>query len=200
MQETWVKSLGWEDPLEKGMATHTSILAWEIPWTEEPDGLESMGSQKVRHNLATKQQEQQAFSVVYLFGHLFYCTSLGFCESHILGNQTHDYQEVSFCKGWENGATLNGGVLSGAAWERVSLGTLSSSLPIHLPLAGTQRVWRRLWGWERVCNCMAVWPALSILFPSRIPVIVIRWLSLPNVSVIAVTSGVCLRGKETSQN
>ena len=72
MQETWVKSLGWEDPLEKGMATHTSILAWEIPWTEEPDGLESMGSQKVRHNLATKQQEQQAFSVVYLFGHLFY--------------------------------------------------------------------------------------------------------------------------------
>ena len=72
MQETWVKSLGWEDPLEKGMATHTSILAWEIPWTEEPDGLESMGSQKVRHNLATKQQEQQAFSVVYRFGHLFY--------------------------------------------------------------------------------------------------------------------------------
>ena len=45
-QETQVQSLGWEDPLEKGMATHSSILAWRIPWTEEPGGLESMGSQK----------------------------------------------------------------------------------------------------------------------------------------------------------
>ena len=44
-QETWVSSLGWEDPLEAGMATHSSMLAWEIPWTEEPGGLQSMGSQ-----------------------------------------------------------------------------------------------------------------------------------------------------------
>ena len=43
MQETQVQSLGWEDPLEKGMATHSSILAWRIPWTEEPDGLQSVG-------------------------------------------------------------------------------------------------------------------------------------------------------------
>ena len=43
MQETWVRSLGWEDPLEKGMATHSSILAWRIPWTEEPGRLQSMG-------------------------------------------------------------------------------------------------------------------------------------------------------------
>ena len=49
MQETWVKSLGLEDSLEKGMATHSSILAWEIPWTEELGGLQPMGSQKVRH-------------------------------------------------------------------------------------------------------------------------------------------------------
>ena len=45
MWETWVRSLGQEDPLEKGMATHSSILAWEIPWAEEPGRLESMGSQ-----------------------------------------------------------------------------------------------------------------------------------------------------------
>ena len=45
-QETWVPSLGWEDPLEKEIATHSSILAWEIQWTEKPDGLQSMGSQK----------------------------------------------------------------------------------------------------------------------------------------------------------
>ena len=46
MQETWVRFLGWEDSLEKEMATHSSILAWRIPWTEEPGGLQSMGSQE----------------------------------------------------------------------------------------------------------------------------------------------------------
>ena len=50
MQEIWVRSLNWEDPLEKGMATHSSILAWRIPWTEEPGWLQSMGSQRVRHD------------------------------------------------------------------------------------------------------------------------------------------------------
>ena len=46
----WVQSLGQEDPLEEGMATHSSIFAWSIPWTEEPGGLQSIGSQRVRHN------------------------------------------------------------------------------------------------------------------------------------------------------
>ena len=50
MGETWVWSLGWEDPLEEGMETHSSILAWRIPQTEEPDGLQSMGLQRVRHD------------------------------------------------------------------------------------------------------------------------------------------------------
>ena len=50
VQETWVRSLGQEDLLEKEMATHSSILAWEIPWTEEPGGLQSSGSQRVGHN------------------------------------------------------------------------------------------------------------------------------------------------------
>ena len=50
VQETWVQSLGWEDPPEKGMATHSNILAYEIPWTEEPGGLQSMESRKVRHS------------------------------------------------------------------------------------------------------------------------------------------------------
>ena len=47
VQETWVQSLGQEDPLEKGMATYSSILTWRTPWREEPDGLQSMGSQRV---------------------------------------------------------------------------------------------------------------------------------------------------------
>ena len=54
MQETMVLSLCWEDPLEKEMATHSSIFAWEIPWTEEPGGLQSWGSKRVRHSLATE--------------------------------------------------------------------------------------------------------------------------------------------------
>ena len=49
-QETWVKSMGWEDPVEEGMATHSSILAWKIPWAEQPGRLQSIGSQRVRHN------------------------------------------------------------------------------------------------------------------------------------------------------
>ena len=58
MQEVWIQALSQEDPLEKKMATHYSILAWKIPWTEEPGRLQSMGSQRVGHNLAIKQQQQ----------------------------------------------------------------------------------------------------------------------------------------------
>ena len=50
MQETWVRSLGWDDPLEKEMATHSSILIWKIPWVEEPGGLQSLGSQRVEYD------------------------------------------------------------------------------------------------------------------------------------------------------
>ena len=58
MQKMQVESLGQEDPLEKAMATHSSTLAWEIPWREEPGRLQSMGSQTVGHDLATKHQEK----------------------------------------------------------------------------------------------------------------------------------------------
>ena len=57
IQEMQVQSLGWEDPLEEEMATHSSILAWEIPWTEEPRKLQSKESQRLRPDLATKQQQ-----------------------------------------------------------------------------------------------------------------------------------------------
>ena len=58
MQEAWVQSLGQEDSLEKKMETHSSILAWEIPWTEEPGGLQSMGSQRVGHSLQAKNGQE----------------------------------------------------------------------------------------------------------------------------------------------
>ena len=58
MQETWIRSLGREDPLEEERATHSNILAWETPWTQKPGGLQSMGLQRVGHDLGTKQQQQ----------------------------------------------------------------------------------------------------------------------------------------------
>ena len=66
-QETWVGSLGWEDPLGKEMAIHSSILAWEIPWTEEPGGLQSRGLQRVGHNLVTESQTQKWLFIIIYF-------------------------------------------------------------------------------------------------------------------------------------
>ena len=63
MQETWVQSLGQEDPLEEGMATHSSILAWRSPWTEEPGGLQSKGSHRVRHDWVTNTTTQQQYTL-----------------------------------------------------------------------------------------------------------------------------------------
>ena len=62
MREAWVWSLSWEDPLEKEMTTQYSVLAWETSWTQEPGGLQSMGSQRVGHNWASKQQQQSVVS------------------------------------------------------------------------------------------------------------------------------------------
>ena len=66
MRETWVQSLGQEDPLEKETATHSSILAWRISWTEEPGGLQSMGSQRVGHDWATSHTHT-LFQIIFLF-------------------------------------------------------------------------------------------------------------------------------------
>ena len=60
MKDTWVRSLGREDPWEEEIATHSSIVGWEIPWTEEPGWLRSRGSPRVRPDLATEEQSQQA--------------------------------------------------------------------------------------------------------------------------------------------
>ena len=69
MQETQVQSLVQKDPLEKGMATHSSILALEIPWTEEPGGLQFMGSQRVRHDLVNNTHTQIYSSFVQSIAH-----------------------------------------------------------------------------------------------------------------------------------
>ena len=66
MQEIWVQSLGWEDPLEEGMATHSGILAWRITWTEEPGGLQSMRSRRVGHDWATKHSTAEEHLKKYL--------------------------------------------------------------------------------------------------------------------------------------
>ena len=66
-QEIWVQSLSQENPLEKGMATHSSILAWRIPWTEEPGGLQSIGSQRVRHDWVTEHAGMHLEKDICLF-------------------------------------------------------------------------------------------------------------------------------------
>ena len=60
----WIQSLGWEDPLEKGMATHSSILAWRIPWTEEPAGVQTTGWERGGHDWATNTLYSQSFTVI----------------------------------------------------------------------------------------------------------------------------------------
>ena len=69
MRKTWVRSLGWEDPLEKEMATHSSIPAWRIPWTEEPGGLQSTGSQRVGHDWATSLTHSLCLFLPFLLVH-----------------------------------------------------------------------------------------------------------------------------------
>ena len=70
MQETWVQSLGQEDPLERGMVTHSSILAWRIPWTEEPGGLQSMGLQRVGHDWETNTHTQKYTGIQDFFSYI----------------------------------------------------------------------------------------------------------------------------------
>ena len=80
--ETWVRSLDWDDPLEKEMATLSNMLAWKIPWMEKPGWLQSMGLQKMGHNLGTKQQQFIFFPFILIHWRLVnlqYCS--GFCHT-----------------------------------------------------------------------------------------------------------------------
>ena len=76
MQDTQVQSLGWEDPLEKEMATHSSILAWKIPWSEKPDKLQSMGSQRVQHD----SQKWLHFCMLFIYVWMSVITYYGKCQ------------------------------------------------------------------------------------------------------------------------
>ena len=77
MRETWVQSLGWEDPLEKEMTIHSSTIAWKIPWTEEPGRLQSMGSQRVRHDWATSLSFPWSHFVITFIGYSIVLKILG---------------------------------------------------------------------------------------------------------------------------
>ena len=96
MQETWVWSLCWEDPLERGMATHSSILAWKIPWTEKPSGLQSMWWQSLGHNWAINTFtlslivklitlcSKNVIGMWFVFGNLLRCALLYFLFIYFL--------------------------------------------------------------------------------------------------------------------
>ena len=89
MQETWVQTLGWEDLLEEGMATHSSILAWKIPWTEKPGRLLSMGSHRVGHDwsdlaaaAAAAVQKLNVGLKLYWYSHLWKVTISHISQAH----------------------------------------------------------------------------------------------------------------------
>ena len=122
MQETWVQLLDWEDPLEKGMATHSGILVWEIPWTEEPGGLQSTGSQRVRLDWETN---------TFTFTHIFILCQIIFpymlsecwvpcaCSSILL----KDNERMNFSLFWD-----------GYALIRFSIWLYKMCLSLHVPL------------------------------------------------------------------
>ena len=90
-QEMQVQSLGREDPLEEDMATHSSTLAWRIPWTEEPGGLQSTRSQRVRRDLGTNQQKQQVphISIQTVFVYTYCMLACMFRVNFIYGETSH---------------------------------------------------------------------------------------------------------------
>ena len=90
MRKTQVQSLGWEDPLEKEMETHSSILAWRIPWTEEPGGLQSRGSQRVGHDLVTNTHTHQLVQCLILGTvSCFHQESILQRQANILSDEPH---------------------------------------------------------------------------------------------------------------
>ena len=89
IQKTWIPSLGWEDPLEEGMATHSSILAWRILWTEEPGGLQSMGSQRLRHDWVTNTVYRVNLRLSSYLSHksIFILKNIYKCNANIIPNK-----------------------------------------------------------------------------------------------------------------
>ena len=106
MQEIQVRSLGQEDPLEKGMAAHSSVLAWRIPWTEEPGRLQSMGSQGVRYDWATSTFTFRLAFCWFFMSSSAPWASLG-CWNRVLS--TLSLPHVFGCLGWAECALYNAG-------------------------------------------------------------------------------------------
>ena len=129
MQETWVRSLGWEDPLEKEMATHSSILAWRIPWAEEPGGLQSTGSQRVGHNWATSLH--LSISKVFFLSWKHIISILYQCDFYWLHSLLMNLQGSCSCSLLLNDTAVE---------VFVSLVCFPSHLFLEMSLMG-QRVW-----------------------------------------------------------
>ena len=102
MQETWVQSLGQKDPLEKGMAIHCSILAWRIPWTEEPGGLQFVGLQRVRHDWATFTTTDFTYSEMHetFFNLTVFCVFFKICLFLAVLGLRCCVQALSSCSEW----------------------------------------------------------------------------------------------------
>ena len=143
MQETRVQSLGWEDPLEKGMATHSSILAWKIPWAKEPGRLQSVGSQRVRHNWAhTHPHTAGSARVVMLAIQIFSYSAnfLSYLMAQMIKNLPATQETWFLSLDWEHplkkGMAIHSSIL---AWE-----IPGTEEPGRLQSMGSQRVGHNL--------------------------------------------------------
>ena len=164
MRETWVQSLGWEDPLEEGMTTHSSFLAWRMPWTEEPGRLQFMGSQTVRHDW-----------VAFTFTLFSFMIGLGF-ECHLLPppptlSSTHTHT-IATVKSRKEDTTVQWPLLGLCLW--LTLNPLTQATSISLT---------HLWWWLTV---RMPW-SMFLLLPRTLPSCGITWGTSREIGNVGVS-------------
>ena len=137
MWETWVRSLGWEHPLEKCIATHSSIQAWRIPWTEEPGGLLSMGLQRIKHDWASKHSIYSIHPSIHLSIYPSIYSSIHTCIHPSIHLSIHLSIHPSIHLSIHQNEVEKSGVSI-----RDCLIIYLLILPIHLSIHPSQ------WGWE----------------------------------------------------
>ena len=158
IRETQVQSLGWEDPLEKGKATHSSILAWWIPWTEESGGLQSMGSQRVRHDWVARPTHSAMTGVLIRKGEMGGDMRRG----HVSWRQRQGWcrYKPSNTKEATRGWTRQKGILPSSLWGRITL--LTPSL-LTSSLHDCEKIHFCLFGWLLLATLGRMWDLSSLI-------------------------------------
>ena len=177
MQETWIQPLGWEDSPEEGLATHSSILAWRSPWTEELGRLQFMRSQRVRHDWATN-----TFAFSFLFSALYFFHH----ACHRVSHQTTSCNQ-QHCPRIPYQKYLERPILYGLSTQPL---LLLSKLHAILQLPSRLGLWRMLssllWG-NALCPALLSWSPLRVFSVSKVCKIELSVSSRLRVSVLELS-------------